>query len=127
MLLEPIKMLLDYSHKNQLNTNYQEISGEIIKAYKINDKTALYLNANKVTLSGFSYFEDIDLYYSTGLFITLGEVNHIKNEKEIIIKIYEKLTSVSLFEYLLSPAYDNTLDFDFNVTKLIKEVATNEN
>ncbi|UTI42126.1 hypothetical protein [Niallia sp. RD1] len=119
MLLEPIKMLLDYSHKNQLDTSYQEIGGEIIKAYKINDKTALYLNGDEAFLSEMKYINELDLYYSTGLLVNLGKVGNFETEKEIIIKLYEKLTTVSLLEYFTSNAYDRLIDE--NITELLKQ------
>lgn len=119
MLLEPIKMLLDYSYKNQLNTEYQEIGGEILVAYKIDDKTSLYLNGDEAFLSEMKYVEELDLYYSMGLLVNLGKVHNISNPKQVIIKLYEKLTTVSLLEYFTSNAYDCTIDE--NITELLKQ------
>jgi len=120
MLLDQIKLLLDYSLKNNLNTQYQEISGEIISGFKINDNMVIYLNGNQAFLSGMSYIKEIDLYYSDGLYINLGKVTDSVKEKDFIIKLYEKLTSVSLLEYFTSSVYVTTLDFDFNITQLSK-------
>jgi|GEM_PF-5215968 len=119
MMLQPIKMLLDYSYKNQLNTEYQEIGGEILVAYKINNNNALYLNDNEVFLSEMKYVEELDLYYSMGLLVNLGKVHNIDNPKQVIIKLYEKLTTVSLLEYFTSNAYDRTIDE--NITELLKQ------
>lgn len=121
MLLEEIKMLLDYSSSNKFNNAYDHVEGEIIKAYKINDKTSIYINDGDATIAPIKYFKELDLYYEAGGFIRLGKVSSADNNKKTIINLYQKLESTSLLDYMLSPEFNMLFDIDFNVTKLIKE------
>lgn len=121
MLLEEIKMLLDYSSTNKFNNAYEHVDGEIIKAYKINNNISIYINDGNATIAPIKYFKELDLYYEAGAFIRLGEVSSTENNKKTIIKLYEKLESTSLLDYMLSPEFNMLFDIDFNVTKLIKK------